>query len=179
MLFLSASCFQGIIDGEGHHTDLVVSNQSDYDIYVYKYYYDTLYFFSIYRSPSGPFRKNTVEKYRFSIYNWTFEDYFQDKSTMFFYIIEASYAEAHEGEKNYLPRLRKYALIAKYKLTLDDLESLDWSISFPPDEKMRGMDIFIYLRWRHLAPDWYLEDLYNEREAYTFPSQPEPILFSQ
>ena len=38
--------------------------------------------------------------------------------------------------------VKEYKVLARYDLTLEDLERLNWTIYYPPNEKMKGIKMY-------------------------------------
>lgn len=56
-----------------------------------------------------------------------------------FYIMDASVKRRHDLETIQ----KEYMLLARYDITQEDIERLDWTISYPPTPEMHGVHMWI------------------------------------
>ncbi len=117
---------------KGEHFFYWVNNYSEHDVWVAEgdYYYQS--WSGIWSNKElYQVEKNSRKKY-FLYLEKSFESYFGYNTfyTIYFYrgsaLDSGEYGWPKDGE-----------CIARYHLTLDDLISLNWTLSYPPDERMQ------------------------------------------
>ncbi len=166
--FFSCTKLQKIRNG-GHRC-IDIMNTSKYDLLIdYRYIYDRLVELnyqhwkdSIIRyypdQPNQLVRKNTKSHGPFFLDYWNiYEDIFDDTDVIWVYIFRVEDLPSKE-DFYLLPSEERIEVLnsrcCRYDLTLDNLNSLDWIISFPPGERMDCVNIFY--------PDYYLENIYGD-----------------
>ena len=150
------SCDPIVPDGEGHRTCLTIHNRSEIDLYSC-FYCDSSHV-------NFPFLNSleTIHGGETALYRYfdkgMFEIVFEQSRKVFIVFLDAKTAHAcpiriNHSSSKINPLDERYS-IATYVLSKAKLEKLNWTLSFPPDESMKGIEIFFNADWEYLKPDW-------------------------
>jgi len=126
-------------ESENCHTSIRFSNKTTRDLYVRSY---PLFVhhpdpFDISRLPRP--RKvgaGEIDNRDAMLQSFCYENSFSD--TMFVYVFDAMVIRHRPWEVI----ARDYLVLQRYDLTLEDLQRLNWRITFPPDERMRNVKMY-------------------------------------
>lgn len=127
IMFISATCTK---NSETCHTEVTILNNSDSDIYfgLSLRYPDTLI---LYPNPASAGDYYKVEKHsrKKDIDDECIENIFEENSsgTLMYYIYDAQTLETVPWDSV----VKKYMILKRYELSLDDLQRMNWTITYP------------------------------------------------
>jgi len=128
-------------------TRLQIVNNSDAIIYVgvsgegYRNYNDTAYVYincsTAQHGDTYKFHPNTVKEFLLYIpWEEAFEDVYGNN--ILFYVFDATVLETVPWEQV----KKEYLVLQRYDLSLQNLIDLNWTLSYPPDERMKDIKMY-------------------------------------
>jgi hypothetical protein len=125
LLFISATCCRNDKDC---HYNVYIKNNSDKTIYFYlsTLYPDTLY---LYVNPTVAGDEYKVKPHQTTndSHNSCVEGYYYRTQKLIYFIYDAQTLETIPWDTV----TKKYMILKRYELTLHDLDSLNWTITYP------------------------------------------------
>ncbi|MDR0873257.1 MAG: hypothetical protein LBN27_07320 [Prevotellaceae bacterium] len=130
---------------DGRHSTIILKNNSEKDVYVYRYG----------NYPDTTINESYPTSYKFRIVNagtsnqvrpcplgdwWEKVFDLDNLQCISIFILNATFIEPHMNDENFT--VNETMALQRYDLTLEDLNGLDWTISYPPDERMKDMKMY-------------------------------------
>jgi hypothetical protein len=130
---------------DDRHSYITLENNSENDIYVYGTinYPDTTISKSYLTSVEFGRVNSGISNYVIpsSLGDW-WEKIFKIRDLQYIsiFIFDAAFLEPHMYDKNFT--VNETMALQRYDLSLQNLNDLNWKISYPPDERMKGMKMY-------------------------------------
>ena len=142
-LFFATMAFTCTKEDENHHSTIRVVNNSDKSIYAYgSHTYPDTFGGMGGGGLSSPYEfkvdPNVENKYALRLggyYETEFRDWEIPSDTLIVYVFDAELLEAHVTHV-------QNTVIQRYDLSLQDLQQVNWKLTYPPSPNMRDMKMY-------------------------------------
>jgi hypothetical protein len=138
IIYLWLLCINISCENEHCHKHIAFKNNADIDVYI-KFTYDTLGFYILFSNPLGdemckvkPHTKNTSVLWQRSCYESYIKNYIR------IYIFDANVLATVPWNI-----IGQYNMVLQcYDLTKEDLQRLNWEVTYPPTEAMKDVQMY-------------------------------------